>query len=138
MGPHPVKLGQRGTSVGVIGYKCDSYSGAFARKPGYCNAFSRRKIAQTNQDSVVTLFGYDGAGRLTSVTNAYGTADQIVTRYDYDEAGNEVHQIDALNRTNVYVYDGMGRRVVHYMPTNGLSESFGFDLAGNLLYQRPP
>jgi RHS repeat-associated protein len=93
-----------------------------------------RKVAQTNQDAVVTLFGYDGAGRLTSVTNAYMKAEQIVTSYQYDEAGNEINQIDALNRTNVYVYDGLGRRVQHVMP-GGQSEGFTYDLDGNLIYQ---
>jgi YD repeat-containing protein len=55
-----------------------------------------RRTAETNQDVVVTRFGYDGAGRLTAVTNAYGRG-QFVTQYQYDEAGNETAQIDALS-----------------------------------------
>jgi YD repeat-containing protein len=42
-----------------------------------------RRVGETNQDGFVTLFGCDGAGRLTSVTNALGTAQQIVTQYQY-------------------------------------------------------
>jgi RHS repeat-associated protein len=80
----------------------------------------------------VTSFGYDGSGRLTSVTNALGSAQQTVTQYQYDEAGNEIAQIDALNRTNTYVYDGMGRRLQHLMP-GGQSESLGYDFGGNLI-----
>ena len=49
-----------------------------------------RRIASVDQANITNLFGYDGAGRLTSVTNALGK----VTRYQYDEAGNETAQID--------------------------------------------
>jgi len=62
-----------------------------------------RRVAETNQDTVVTRFGYDGAGRLIAVTNAYGvTGQQSVTQYQYDEAGNQTAQIDALNRTTTF------------------------------------
>jgi|GEM_PF-1575289 len=57
----------------------------------------------------------------------------VVTRYAYDEAGNEVAQVDALNRTNTYAYDEMGRRVSHTLP-GSQTEHFGYDLGGNLLY----
>jgi len=91
-----------------------------------------RRVGEMNQDRLVTWFTYDGAGRLVSVTNALGSAQQTVTRYQYDEAGNEIAQIDALSRTNTYAYDGMGRRVQHLMP-GGQSESFGYDFGGNLI-----
>jgi RHS repeat-associated protein len=64
------------------------------------------------------------------VTNA---ASQV-TRYQYDEAGNQTTQIDALNRTNTYAYDGLGRRVSHTLP-GGQFEGFTYDLAGNQIYQ---
>ena len=67
---------------------------------------------------------------MTSVTNALG----LVTRYQYDEAGNQTNQIDALNRTNLFAYDGQGRRIAHSLP-GGQTETFGYDLNGNLLYQ---
>jgi RHS repeat-associated protein len=92
-----------------------------------------RSIAQTNQDGIANLFGYDGVGRIIAVTNAVGTAQQIVTRYQYDEAGNEIVQIDALSRTNFYAYDGQGRRTTHAMP-GGQHEGFAYDLDGNQLY----
>ena len=87
-------------------------------------------MAQTNQDKLVTRFGYDGAGRLIAVTNALNQ----VTRYQYDEAANETAQVDALNRTNTFAYDSMGRRIQHFMP-GGQAEGFGYDLAGNLICQ---
>lgn len=93
-----------------------------------------RKVAQTNQDGIVNLFGYDGEGRLISVTNALSKPEQMVTQYQYDEAANEVAQVDALDRTNVFVYDGMGRRVAHSRP-DGQTELFAYDTVGNLLCQ---
>jgi YD repeat-containing protein len=88
--------------------------------------FVSRKIVRASS----LLFGYDGTGRLTTVTNALSK----ITSYQYDEAGNEIAQIDALNRTNSFAYDGMGRRISHTMPTNALVEQFSYDLAGNLIY----
>jgi RHS repeat-associated protein len=91
-----------------------------------------RRVAETNQDTIVTRFGYDGAGRLVAVTNAFGvSAVQMVTQYQYDEAGNQTVQVDALNRTNSFAWDGLGRRTAHTLP-GGQTESFGYDPAGNL------
>jgi RHS repeat-associated protein len=92
-----------------------------------------RRVAETNQDNIVTLFGYDGS-RLISVTNAFGKAEQMVTRFEFDEAGNFLRQIDALNRTNTFAYDSFGRRIAHWMPDTNLVERFSYNLAGNLIY----
>lgn len=91
-----------------------------------------RRVAETNQDGIITLFGFDGLAKLTSVTNAFGTGQQKVTRYEYDEVGNRSAQIDALNRTNTSEFDAMGRRTRHTLP-GGQSETFGYDLLGNLI-----
>ncbi len=91
-----------------------------------------RRVAETNQDNVVTLFGHDGLGRLLSVTNALGTTNQTVTRYDWDEAGNQVTQVDALNRTNSFGFDPLGRRVWQRLP-GGQVEGFAYDPVGNLI-----
>ena len=93
-----------------------------------------RRVAETNQDNIVTRFGYDGAGKLIAVTNAFGVSgQQTVTRYEYDEAGNQTAQIDALNRTNRYAFDNMGRRISHTMPDTTRVETFGYDISGNLI-----
>jgi YD repeat-containing protein len=68
---------------------------------------------------------------LASVGTSLG---MTVTRYQYDEAGNEIAQVDALGRTNTYAYDGMGRRIAHALP-GGQTEGFAYDLDGNLIYQ---
>jgi YD repeat-containing protein len=74
----------------------------------------------------------DGAGRLIAVTNALGTAQSLFALYQYDEAGNEIAQIVALNRMNTFQYDGLGRRIQHSLP-GGQSETFGYDPVGNLI-----
>ena len=89
-----------------------------------------RRIAATNQAGVVTRYGYDALARLTAVTNASGAAQQAVTRYAYDEVGNQTNQVDALNRTNKFEYDAMGRRTKQTLP--GLqAATFGYDKVGN-------
>jgi RHS repeat-associated protein len=104
----------------------------FADGTGITNLFDAagNRIGQINQDGITNLFGVNGLGALVAVTNAFGTTNQAVTRYLNDEAGNQVAQVDALNRTNRFEGDAMGRRTKHTLP-GGQSESWGFDLAGN-------
>ena len=46
------------------------------------------------------------------------------------KVGNQTNQVDALNRTNKFEYDAMGRRTRQTLP--GLqSAAFGYDVAGN-------
>ena len=93
-----------------------------------------RRIAVTNQAGVVTRFGYDALGRLKAVTNAFGSSVQMVTRYAYDEVGNQTNQVDALNRTNLFEYDAVGRRTKQILPGNQ-AQTFGYDAVGNLIRQ---
>ena len=93
-----------------------------------------RRIQSVDQAGIISAFVHDGAGRLTWVTNAVGKAEQMVTGYEYDEAGNLLRQIDALKRTNSFAYDGMGRRISHTMPGSQV-EGFTYDHGGNLQYQ---
>jgi len=63
-------------------------------------------------------------------------AEQTLTQYQYDEAGNEIAQIDALGRTNTYAYDGMGRKIVHSLPALSVNdgyqtEGWAYDFNGN-------
>jgi YD repeat-containing protein len=70
----------------------------------------------TNEAGVVSRFGYDGLGRLTGVTNAWGTADALWATYGYDEAGSQVSQRDALGRETKYEYGALGRRTKRTLP----------------------
>jgi len=89
-----------------------------------------RRNAATNQAGVVTRFGYDPIDRLTSVTNAFGTPQQTVTLYVYDEVGNLTQEIDALSHTNKFEYDAMGRRTKQTLPALQFA-TFGYDSFGN-------
>lgn len=93
-----------------------------------------RKIAVTNQANIVTRFGFDVLGKLVAVTNAFGTSQQMVTCYVYDEVGNLLQQIDGLNHTNTYVYDVLGHRTMETMP-GAQTQMFGYDVVGNLIRQ---
>lgn len=90
-----------------------------------------RKIAVTNQANIVTRFGFDALGRLIAVTNAFGTTSAQITKYEYDEVGNLLRQIDGLNRTNRFEYDALGRRTKETMPGTQV-QTFGYDAVGNL------
>jgi len=91
------------------------------------------RIEQVDQAGVTNRYGYDYAGRLIAVTNAFGTPQQMITSLGYDEAGNLLSQIDALNHVSMFAYDLMGRRTKRTLP--GMqSETFGYDVDGNLLY----
>lgn len=103
-----------------------------------------RRVAETNQVfdaqfnlfAMVNRFGYDGADRLISVTNAWSTPNETITRYEYDDVGNLVAQIDAnLHRTE-FDYDRLGRRIKRTLPgpANDPSPKFDryfYDAAGN-------
>jgi RHS repeat-associated protein len=93
-----------------------------------------RRVAETNQDNIVTRFAYDGVGRLTVVTN--GIFSAVATNwanYAYDEAGNEISQTDALNRSTTFAYDSLGRRTKRTFPMGTQQETFGYDAVGNVL-----
>jgi YD repeat-containing protein len=49
-----------------------------------------------------------------------------------DEVGNQVAQIDALNRTNRFEFDGLGRRTKRTLAGNQ-SETLGYDAVGNVV-----
>lgn len=91
-----------------------------------------RHLSDTNELGIVTAYGYDLMGYLTSVTNALGTTNQTVTRYEYDENGHPLRQIDALGRTTRFEYDALGRRLWRQLPGKE-TERFEYDAVGNLL-----
>jgi YD repeat-containing protein len=96
-----------------------------------------------------TGFGYDGAGRLRSITNAelrtlwleYDASDNVVRLTDYGSNTTawaydfysrpirETNAVGALNWTNSY--DVLGRVVGHWTPEKGLT-TFSYDANGNV------
>lgn len=69
----------------------------------------RRMTAATNANGVVTRYTYCSCGSLESVTNAFGTPVQQVTRYYYDNQGNRIQTIGPDNYTVNYNYNSLGQ-----------------------------
>jgi RHS repeat-associated protein len=98
-------------------------------------------------------YGYDGAGRRTSVTNAWGIPGlQMVTTYGYDPNGNQTNMMDNLSRTTSYFFDALNRMTKTTFPDTtaqlttydadgrkiaqtdqaSITTEFGYDGAGRL------
>ncbi len=86
-----------------------------------------RRVRETDEAGVITAFGYDALGRLTSVTNDWRTGynaneTPIATTYSYDAFGNEIAQTDANGNTTRFEYDALGRRVYRILPGGVLTD----------------
>ncbi len=102
-----------------------------------------RKIAETDEMGRTTRFAYDKLSRLVAVVlpnpatganpelidGASPDAGTLTTRYQYDEQGNKIAQIDAEGRTTRWTYDRQGRQLTRTLPM-GQSESFQYDSNG--------
>ncbi|WP_271223043.1 RHS repeat-associated core domain-containing protein [Streptosporangium carneum] len=72
------------------------------------------RIKETNAEGGVTTWAYDDDGLLASVTEPRGNVEgadpaRFTTRYEYDQAGNQVKSVDPLGHTTVAVYDASNR-----------------------------
>jgi YD repeat-containing protein len=85
-----------------------------------------RKQSETDPRGVTTTYGYDAAGRLTSVQQS-GIAQ--ATAYAWDQTGAKTTQTDPLNRAVIWAYDRAGRPVSRTLP-DGQQERFEYDLEG--------
>ena len=74
---------------------------------------------------------YDPQSRLNSYTLDKGAQRLRERRYEYDAASNLVHIDDPFNGSIRYTYDPLGQLLSSVQP--GLTETFEFDPAGNLL-----
>jgi RHS repeat-associated protein len=80
----------------------------------------------------VARYGYDAAGRLTTITDPMGSQ----TRIGYDNLGNRTALEDPNAGTYTYEYDG-DRLVAETAPDGGTSR-FVYDEAGDLLREELP
>ena len=78
-----------------------TWPGGISESYGYSPA---GLIAYTNRDGKSTLYGRDGAGRLTAVTNA----NTEVTQFAYDSLDNVVSLIDGLQHQTTWQYNEYG------------------------------
>nr|WP_295770559.1 RHS repeat-associated core domain-containing protein [Rhodoferax sp.] len=88
-----------------------------------------RKQSETDPRGMITTYGYDGAGRLTSVTQTLTGNTTATTGYSYDEQGAKTTQTDALNRTTTWSMDAGGRITARKLQ-DGTTERNSFDLEG--------
>jgi RHS repeat-associated protein len=113
---------------------------------GYVNGFL---MASTNRDNQRTLFGRDGAGRITAVTNAnnevvraaYDSLNSVMdlwdgktnhTTWNYNEYGWLTNKVDGLGRTAFrYAYNPNGWVTNRWTPEKG-NTTYKFDAVGNL------
>ncbi len=87
-----------------------------------------RKDTETDARGVLTTYGYDAAGRLTSVVQS---GVPVATNYAFDETGAKTMQRDANGRQVLWRYDAAGRPVSRTLP-DGAVETFVFDLQSQL------
>ena len=106
-------------------------------------------IAYTNRNQQATLFGRDGAGRVTSITNAnlevtqfgYDALDRLTslidglshtTRWNYNQYGWVTNKVDASNhQAFAYSYNANGWLTNRWSPAS-TNTSYFYDPVGNL------
>ena len=80
---------------------------------GFTNSFDYNSVRQmtraVNPRGVVTLYEYCSCGSLETVTNAFGTPEQQVTRYYYDLQGNLTQTVAPDNYTVTRNYNSLGQ-----------------------------
>lgn len=87
-----------------------------------------RKLTETDPRGVLTTYGYDAGGRLTSVIQSGLPA---TTTYSYDETGARTALRDAAGRQVTWRHDGAGRPVSRTLP-DGAVETFVYDSEGQV------
>ena len=88
-----------------------------------------RRSAGIDEEGKRTTYGYDAAGRLTTVSRMINGTLKLQGSYAYDTTDRQISQTDALGRTTTYAYDNMGRRTSRTLP-EGQSESATYDTEG--------
>jgi len=93
-----------------------------------------RSIRDENHATPNTLYAYDPAGRLATVTQSLSTAPggTIITTYAYDRQGNLISVTDPNGNVTSYVFDDLGQMVQQTSPVTGVT-TYIYDAAGNVL-----
>jgi len=91
-------------------------------------------VQDERHTSANTSYNYNGVNQVVSVTQILASAPggQIVTRYGYDSVGNLTSVTDPNGNLTTYVFDDFGRMQRQNSPVSGTT-SYAYDLAGNLL-----
>jgi RHS repeat-associated protein len=89
-------------------------------------------VRDENHAAPNTIYAYDPAGRLASVTQTLAGAPEgvITTLYSYDTDGNLTSVTDPNGNLTTYVYDDFGQVAAQMSPVTGTT-SYAYDSAGN-------
>ena len=100
----------------------------------YDGANNIRSVRDERHTTPNTTYTYDPAGRLAAVTQTLSTAPggHIVTAYGYDIHGNLTSVTDPNGNVTSYLYDDFGRMISQTSPVTGTT-SYSYDPAGNLI-----
>jgi len=87
-----------------------------------------RKTAETNANNEITRWVYNGAGDLLSVTDGKNQT----TQFGYDQYGRQTNQVDSTGTTILrFKYDALGRLTNRWSAAKG-DTFYSYDQAGNL------
>lgn len=93
------------------------------------------EVIEADNDStlkVTTRYTYDGAGRVLTVTNAYGTSDAATVTYAYDGLGNQTSVTDARGNTTTYTYNKLGQVLTATDALSGVT-TYVYDAFGQVV-----
>lgn len=99
------------TSGRLTGYTAPAVGGATRPQWAYGYDGSGRLSSITNPRGVVATVGYDSRDRVTSVTQAAGTGDQVVFTFAYDNTTDPLTTTvtDPRSQNTVYRFDRRGQ-----------------------------
>lgn len=83
----------------------------------------------------VQRLGYDAAGRVTTVINAFGTAEATTEQQSYTPNGRIASVADGVGHVTSYTYDGFDRLQRTSYP-GGSYEEQAYDASGNIVSRR--
>ncbi|MCX7923145.1 MAG: DUF6531 domain-containing protein [Clostridia bacterium] len=101
-----------------------------------------RKVSETNAVGAVTVYSYDDAGKVKSVTVKKSTSDpgQVIQTNIYDLAGNLLSQTDGNGNVTIYEYNALYKlRKATYPQDSTIPENiikYQYDVMGNLRKQQ--
>lgn len=79
----------------------------------------------------ITKYQYDGLNRLTEMTRAFGSPDQVTIQQDWDDSSRLETRTDGNGNITTYVYDPLNR-VDQIMYADGELYDYGYDKHHNL------
>lgn len=91
-------------------------------------------VKDENHAAANTNYAYDAQGRVKEVRQLLATAPggEVVTQYGYDRSGNLTSVTDPNGNVTTYVYDDFGQMLSQTSPVTGAT-TYAYDAAGQLL-----